>query len=98
MGNDGRVEGMYGTPGPERSQAVLNWSAPPADVMRALHNHAAVAVTVRVVWDVDGEQVLDGVAVRWWQRHVYVELVDRRLRTTGVWVAAAGRAAPVGDG
>ena len=80
---------MYGTPKATPAQAVLNWSSPPPAEMRTLHNHAQIPVSVRILWEGDGEQLLDGTASRWWQHHVYVEVDDRRLRTTGVWVAAA---------
>ena len=81
--------GMYGTPAPRPPQAVLNYSPPPPEVMGRLRDVDEILVRVRIVWEHDGEQLLEGVARRWWQSHVYVELDDRRLRTTGVWVPAA---------
>ena len=42
---------------------------------------------MRLVWDT-GDEWHDGSARRWWQRHVWVELDDRRLGTVGVWVEA----------
>jgi hypothetical protein len=48
----------------------------------------SIAVQVRVEFERDGEQWLDGRACRWWQRHVCVECDDRRLRVRYVWVDA----------
>lgn len=73
----------------EHWQDVLNESWPPADVARKLQDREGIPVTVRVVFGRDGEQQLDGRARRWWEQHVYVELKDRRIRTTGVWVDAS---------
>lgn len=75
--------------GSPKPQTVLNESWPPTDVAAVLKNvPEPIPVTVRLVFDTDGEQQLAGRAVRWWQRHVYVELDDHRIRSTGVWVDA----------
>lgn len=73
--------------GQPKPQAVLNESWP--DQPRGLSRREPIDVQVRIVWAVDGEQWIDGRAVRWTGRHVYVEFDDRRIRTTGVWVAPA---------
>jgi hypothetical protein len=80
----------YGIPyHPERYQDVQNSSWPPADVVRELKNRDdAATVQVRIVFSVDGEQWVDGIAQRWWQRHVCVEVDDPRLRVRYVWVDA----------
>jgi hypothetical protein len=48
-----------------------------------------IAVWVRVVWALDGEQWMQGHASRWTARHVFVELGDARLATLGIWVTPA---------
>lgn len=74
---------------PDAYQDVLNQSWPPADVARELKTRDdGIGVRVRVVFDRDGEQWLDGVARRWWQTHVCVECGDARLRVRYVWVGA----------
>ena len=59
----------YGIPHrPDRYQHVLNMSWPPAEVARELKDRPdAIAVQVRIVFEADGEQWLDGVARRWWR-------------------------------
>lgn len=47
-----------------------------------------IPVTVRVVFETDGEVSLDGLAIRWTKTHVRVSVGDRRLITHGVWVLA----------
>lgn len=89
--------GMYATPAPVRPQGFTNYCPPPVDVMGRLKNHAAIEVQVRVDWELAGPEWLEGVAVRWWQRHVYVQLDDRRIRTTGVWVHAGDVARTPGE-
>lgn len=81
----------YGIPHEPRAfQDVLNQSWPPAEVARELRNRPdAIAAKARVMFETDGEQWLDGIARRWWQQHVCVELEDPRLRVRYVWVSAA---------
>lgn len=79
---------MYGTPRAGQPQRVENESWPPKDVVGRIRNHASIPVTVRLVWEYDGEERLAGTATRWHERCVYVEIRDTRLRTTGVWVDA----------
>jgi hypothetical protein len=43
-------------------------------------------VTVRVVWERDGEEWIEGEATRWTDRVVFVTFWDRRLSTIEVWV------------
>ena len=70
-------------------RVVLNQSWPPNDGARGLIDHASINVTVRVVFERDGETWLDGVATRWSGRHVFVRVEDSRLRVQFVWVDAA---------
>lgn len=77
-------------PDHSRWQEVLNESWPPADVARRLRDVAEpIAVTVRLELDQDGEVRLQAQAVRWWQQHVCVYLIDPRLQARYVWVDAA---------
>lgn len=69
--------------GMPRPQDVLNAVAIPAR-----WTTGNIDVTVRLVWEKDGEEHIDGHAIRWTSSVVYVEFDDRRIRTTGVWVAA----------
>lgn len=67
-------------------QTVLNQTWPPEP--RTLRNRPEpIPVIVRVHWEHDGEEHLPGLATRWDPHHVYVELDDRRLAITGIWVA-----------
>jgi len=44
----------------------------------------AIPVTARVVWERDGEEWVDGLALRWDSDHVYVEIpYEVRLATNG---------------
>lgn len=47
-----------------------------------------IPVTVRIVFERDDETFLEGVATRWTRSHVFVELVDPRLRQMFIWVLA----------
>ncbi|PSL04104.1 hypothetical protein CLV30_106107 [Haloactinopolyspora alba] len=68
-------------------QAVLNehW---PAEPRRFKNREPGIDVRVRVVWEEDGEEFLAGVARRWGDANVYVEVRDTtgRLSSNGVWV------------
>jgi hypothetical protein len=68
-------------------QRVLNerWPPDPRDVPE----REAIPVRVRVVWERDGEEWVDGLACRWTRERVYVELRDVRSMTLGVWVSAS---------
>jgi hypothetical protein len=71
-------------------QQVLNehWPAKP----RQYKTHEqGIRVSVRVVWERDGEEWLPGTATRWDAQHVYVELhvTHGRLQAQGVWVKPA---------
>ena len=65
-------ENDYGVPHRQDVPRPDNESEPPAEVMLNLPNREGFAVTVRLGW----------------QRHVWVELADLRLRTVGIWVDA----------
>lgn len=47
-----------------------------------------IPVTVRIVWEKDGEEFVEGIADRWTKSHAHVEVSDRRLHIPGVWVLA----------
>ena len=57
----------YGIPHhPGRLQDILNQSWPSPEVARSLHDRPdGIAVRVRVVWERDGEEWVDGTATRW---------------------------------
>lgn len=74
-----------------RSQAILNTYWPPPAVSRRLPDRDHwdwIEVEVRVVWEVDGEEWVPGTATKWWHRHVFVKIGDRRLLPQGTWLAA----------
>lgn len=52
-------------------------------------NDKRIPVTVRIVWECDGEEFREGVADRWTATHVHVSLGDQRLQVPGIWVLAA---------
>lgn len=85
----------YGGPNPPRGrQDVLNETWPLVDDKgkrhaRGIPNREPIPVTVRVVFESDGETWLDGDADRWHGRCVHVSVIDPRLRVNGVWVDAA---------
>ena len=85
------ADGGYGIPHrPDLIQDVLNKSWPPAEVAHELKDRPdAIAVQVRIEFETDGEQWLDGTARRWWKQHVCVECLDPRLQVRYVWVDAA---------
>lgn len=80
----------YGVPHhPDRFQDVLNQSWPPSGVAGAQKNRPdSIDVQVRIEFETDGEQWVDAVARRWWQRHVCVECDDPRLQVRYIWVDA----------
>jgi hypothetical protein len=61
----------------------MHWPPRPSEFER---RRPGIAVRVRIVWDQDGEEYVDGVATRWDVDHVYVEVGDQRLQGNGVWV------------
>lgn len=84
------MAGMNDRPQPPhvlRWQSVLNehWPARPG---RFKDRSPEVAVRVRVVWERDGKEYIDGHAVRWDGEHIYVRIRDTtgRLPGQGVWV------------
>jgi hypothetical protein len=69
----------------ERWQTVLNqhWPTSPVSIK---DRDRSIPVRARIVWARDGEEYRDGVATRWDADHVYVEIVDARLRSSGCWL------------
>jgi hypothetical protein len=74
------------TPGPPggRRQNILNESFPP-NARDILDQRNPIPVSVRVVWERDGEEWIDGTATRWTDRVVFVEfgIRDRRRSECG---------------
>lgn len=71
-------------------QAVTNKHWPSPELARTLRDVPAdrqIKVVARVVFEDDGEQLLDGTAVRWTRNHVCVWLNDPRLQVAYVWLA-----------
>ncbi len=70
-----------------QQRAVLNmhWPSRPA----SFRDHDPIAVTVRIVWDRDGEEYVAGEAIRWDAHHVYVRINDVRCDGNGVWLKPA---------
>lgn len=67
-------------------QRVLNAQWPPHPDRTVAHD--PIAVSVLVVWDVDGACWLEGGAIRWTRREVFVLIRDPRCSILGVWVAS----------
>jgi hypothetical protein len=51
--------------------------------------HQPVPITARIVWDQDGEEYADTVALGWTGRDVYVRMSDTRYQLRAVWLDAA---------
>ncbi len=66
-------------------RTVLNthWPRKPTELRP---RDEGIEVRVRIVWEHDGEEYIEGVATRWDANHVYVEVRDKRLQGNGVWV------------
>mgnify|MGYP003445444814 CR=1 FL=1 len=48
-----------------------------------------VPVVVRIVWEHDGEEHIETVALGWTGQHAYIRLPDPRYRFTAVWLDAS---------
>jgi hypothetical protein len=48
-----------------------------------------VPVVVRIMWEHDGEEHIETVALGWTGQHAYIRLPDPRYRFTAVWLNAA---------
>jgi hypothetical protein len=69
---------------PEWSDVLnMHWPPRPSEFT---HRVPGIPVRVRIVWDGDGEEYVEGTATRWDADHVYVEVRDNRLSGNGVWV------------
>ena len=66
-------------------QRVLNTHPVPARYTNAPWPHPPVRA--RLVWERDGEQWLDTVAVAWTRELVLVDVVDPRVQVHGQWLA-----------
>jgi hypothetical protein len=47
-----------------------------------------VPIVARIVWESDGEEHIDTVALGWTRRDVYVRMSDRRYRLIACWLDA----------
>ncbi len=78
-------------PGPVERQAaeqrILNARPIPPRRLQDL-GRDTIPVTVRLVWERDGEQQLDTLARDWVGHDVLVDMADLRWPTRGVWVDA----------
>lgn len=69
-------------------QKILNADFPPGPVPSA-YAREPVPVVARVVWERDGEEYLDCLAIRWTRTHVLVDLTRTRgCSTIGPWLVA----------
>ena len=68
-----------------RRQAILN--ALTAQMPRHTFS-SPVPVVVRIVWERDGEEYIQTVALAWTGRDGYVRMPDRRYRFTACWLRA----------
>jgi hypothetical protein len=78
-------------PGPAeqaaRRQAILNERPiPPRHLQRV--DRTPIPVTARIIWQRDGQELIDTRALDWVGRDVLVEILDRRWRVTAVWIDA----------
>jgi len=46
----------------------------------------SIAVRARIEWALDGEEWVDGTAIRWDRTHVLVAVSDPRCQTIGFWL------------
>lgn len=87
MPHDGAVgTGYFTVPAwSEGRQAVLNaHPVPPRKAQRDAPD--PIPVRARVVWERDGEELVETVAQAWTSRLVLVTLSDRRAELRGVWL------------
>lgn len=70
----------------ELAQHILNAHDVPPGVHHDVEN--PIPVTVRILWERDGLEEVDTVAVEWTSRLVRVWLSDRRWQPAAVWVPA----------
>lgn len=77
----------YGRLGQDRSkwQKILNqdW---PANARVIRDQAQPIPVRARIVWERDGEEWIEGRAVRWTRSHVFVAFGDERWQVLGVWL------------
>lgn len=69
-------------------QLILNARPIPDRRLQQL-GRATIPVTVRLVWERDGEELVDTLARDWVGCDVLVDMDDHRWPTRGVWVDAA---------
>ena len=48
-----------------------------------------VPVVVRIVWEHNGEEHIETMALGWTSQHAYIRLPDPRYRFTAVWLDAS---------
>lgn len=88
-------DGAVSEPPGRGSQTILNEAWPQTDQHGGRHARDIpnqpkhIPVTVRLVFEHDGETTLPGSAARWTRTHVYVTSInDRRVLNHAVWVLA----------
>ena len=78
-------ESVHSQPGWSPGQAILN------DTGARMPEHTLdpqVPIFARIVWEDDGEEYLDTVALGWTGRDVYVRMTDTRYELRAVWLDA----------
>jgi hypothetical protein len=83
---DGMAERRWQPSTPWDSQEIVNGleARQPEHLLKP-----PVPVMVRVVWAVDGEELVQTTALVWSGQAVYVRLADPRCRTNAVWLDGA---------
>lgn len=81
----------HGPADPSPYQQVLNASWPLVDKDGNPHANGIPdqdprPVRARLVFERDGETVLDGLAQRWTDTHVFVRVPDTRVQIAAVWL------------
>lgn len=77
---------IHGYPtAPRRWQRIVNESWPQGAATIKDQPHP-IDVTARVVWEYDGEETVEGRAIRWTRTRVLVAFDDPRWQTVGVWL------------
>jgi hypothetical protein len=89
------TEGMEGWRAEQQRQQTNAWSPGQAilnSIGARVPEHTfnqPVPVVVRIVWEHDGQEHLETVALGWTGRRAYIRLPDPRYRFTAVWLNAS---------
>lgn len=69
------------------AQAILNAvEVPPRRAQRDAR--PPIPARARVVWETDGQEILDVLVIGWTSRLIWIQLRDPRSRFVGVWLPA----------